>query len=86
VISIQLAVLAADQEHSRERPTDTVPVPPEGPNVVGEPWTVGWQRERLLGAVTFVVVELPHPATVNAMMAEQINGRARDAGHFTSQT
>jgi hypothetical protein len=37
VISIQVAVLAADQAHSRERLTATVPVPPAGPKLVGVP-------------------------------------------------
>jgi hypothetical protein len=73
VISIQVAWLDADQPHSRERLTDTLPVPPAGPKEVCDPLTVGWHRPEDVGAVTSVLVELPQP-TVAA--AANTNARA----------
>jgi hypothetical protein len=76
VISIHVAVVVADQAHSRERFTDRLPVPPDGPKVAGAPWIVAWQRARLVGAVTSVVVELPHAELTNARPRTSANGRA----------
>jgi hypothetical protein len=81
VISIQLARLDALHEHSRSMPIVIVPVPPEGPNDVCDPWSDGWQRAPdPVGAVTLVDVELPQPAS------KRNNGRARTPARMTEST
>ena len=63
--------LTAFQVHSRERPTFTVPVPPDGPNEVVELVRLGWQRTPP-GPVTLVVFvdELPHAAAAATVLAK----------------
>jgi hypothetical protein len=63
VIAIHDTSLFACHEHSRSTETRAVPEPPEGPKVVDDAVTEGWQRT-FEGEVRFVDVdvELPHAA------------------------
>jgi hypothetical protein len=56
---IHAASADADQVQSRSVETDTVPLPPDGGNDVGEPDTATWQRDGGRAAVTEVAVDDP---------------------------
>lgn len=75
VMAIQLALLDAAHEHSRDTLTVTVPEPPPAPKLGDELLTVGAHRAAV-GPVTFVAPELPQP--IAAAAASAANSRDRN--------
>lgn len=74
VIAIQLAVLDADHEHSRDTLTFTIPVPPAAPKLDDELLIDGAHRVAV-GPVTFVTPELPQPIAIAIAAASTKNSR-----------